>query len=854
MNTMHRYHRLFLGLSVILSGLVFLAIDAVADSITVSETWKDSTVAGVYASSQDTGTFNASLTVPGLSSLTANSWSNLLVTINSSSLITGEDSWGGLGGFTHMMADATNFGGTVSSTRATFYFQLSDTNGNWVNAYKMSFSRSGNTLTIAGQTLNPASLGSLPWSIVAWNYLDYSGLQATFTITDQADCEVVLQDATTLDQYADIVQTIYISGTNTITYDPLGDELNNVRVSGAADFTRPTLTAVSPSGTLTTTTDLLTVQVKATDNVGVSSVTFYVNGLDCGSGVSGVSNLWSMNFALRPGSNVIQTLATDLSGNNSTTNRLAVTYVNKQTTASLITFSEHWLDSSPADSLGNPFVSQDIGTLNAALQVPGLQSLSASTWSNLIFTVSFGDIDYTNSLAAADVLTATNAMFYLNTIYDPNGNLLTDVQMSIARSGSTLVLAYETGNPTYDLNNPIIADFYLGFGGSITDAELFTLTLLDGSTMNPYANVSRTVFITGTDSITYYAQTNELDNIQIFGAADYKAPTIQITAPTSGQRCSNAVFTVTGKAGDNVGVSDVFYSVNNSAWAMATTGNNWSNWTAQVALTPGTNTLAAYAVDTSGNVSATNTVSFVYILSAVLTVHVNPGGTVVTNYSGMLLPIGQTYSMTAKTNVGFAFSGWTGSITTNSPKLTFVMASNLVFTANFADIAKPTLRITAPANGQKMTNALAHVKGTANDNWKVGDVWYQLNGGAWNPAITTNAWTNWSVTLPLLSGTNTVKAYAVDLGGNTSATNTVSVTSSNTFKMQLSFASTEPMASNGLSFNLDLSAGINGTIQVSSNLVNWTVLTNFVGTNETLNFRDSAATDFNRRFYRAVTK
>ena len=62
------------------------------------------------------------------------------------------------------------------------------------------------------------------------------------------------------------------------------------------------------------------------------------------------------------------------------------------------------------------------------------------------------------------------------------------------------------------------------------------------------------------------------------------------------------------------------------------------------------------------------------------------------------------------------------------------------------------------------------------------------------------------------------------------------------------------MASNGLSFSLDLSAGINGTVQVSSNLVNWTVLTTFVGTNETLNFRDSARTNFNRRFYRAVTE
>ena len=564
---MRCYYSLPLRLSVILSGLVFLAIDAAGDSITVSETWKDNAVAGVYASSQDTGTFNASLTVPGLSSLTASSWSNLLVTIYSVSLNIGQNSWG-------TMATAPSSGGTVSSTSATFYFQLSDTNANWVNAYKMSFSRSGNTLTIAGQTLNPASLGPFPWSIVAWNYLDYSGSGATFTITDQADCEVVLQDATTLDQYADIVRTLYISGTNTITYDSSGDELNNVRVSGAADFTPPTLTAVSPSGTLTTTNDLLTVQVKATDSVGVASVTFYVNGLDYGSGVAGASSLWSMNFALPPGSNIIQTLATDLSGNNSTTNRLAVTYVNKQTNANLITFSEHWLDSSQTDNFGNPFdASQDVGTLNAALLLPGLQSLSASTWSNLVFTVSFGDIDYSNSVAAADVLTTSNAMFYLNTIYDTNGNPLTDVQMSIARSGNTLVLAYETGNPTYDLNNPIIADFYVGIGGYITDAKPFTLMLLDGNTMNPYANVSRTVFITGTDSITYDAQSNELDNIQIAGAADYKAPTIQITAPTSGQRWSNAVFTVTGKAGDNVGVSNVLYSVNGSAWAIAATGN-----------------------------------------------------------------------------------------------------------------------------------------------------------------------------------------------------------------------------------------------------------------------------------------
>jgi len=49
-----------------------------------------------------------------------------------------------------------------------------------------------------------------------------------------------------------------------------------------------------------------------------------------------------------------------------------------------------------------------------------------------------------------------------------------------------------------------------------------------------------------------------------------------------------------------------------------------------------------------------------------------------------------------------------------------------------------------------------------------------------------------------------------------------------------------------------LSTGLNGHIQVSSNLTSWTTLTNFVGTNSTVTFRDAAATNSPRRFYRAV--
>jgi hypothetical protein len=156
-----------------------------------------------------------------------------------------------------------------------------------------------------------------------------------------------------------------------------------------------------------------------------------------------------------------------------------------------------------------------------------------------------------------------------------------------------------------------------------------------------------------------------------------------------------------------------------------------------------------------------------------------------------------------------------------------------------------------------MTNAMANVIGTASDNWKVSAVWYQLtNGiltsGTWNLATTTNNYTNWTTTVTLAVGTNTVKAYAVDLGGNYSTTSSVSVLSSNTFKLQFNFTMNQPLTSTGLNFTLQISSNLNGHIQISTNLLNWLTLTNFVGTNTTLNFRDPGATNSPSRFYRAV--
>ena len=335
-------------------------------------------------------------------------------------------------------------------------------------------------------------------------------------------------------------------------------------------------------------------------------------------------------------------------------------------------------------------------------------------------------------------------------------------------------------------------------------------------------------------------------------------PTSSITNLTAGQRVTNAMIAIMGRANDNWAVSNVWYQLNGMGWTNAATANGWSNWSAVVTLFPGTNIVQAFATDTSGNTSLTNSLSFQFVVTNRLQIQAIGLGTISPNYSNAWLEIGRNYTVTATPAAGFVATNWTvatnwiGGRITNSATIQFNMASNLTLQASFADVTKPTLSITVPTSGQKMTNALAKVKGVANDNWGVTQVWYQLNSGSWNPATSTNGWTNWTVTLTLVAGTNTVRAYAMDFDANLSATNSVSFISSNSFQLQLDFPAAQPLASNGLNFSLQTSPGLNGLIQVSSDLISWATLTNFVGTNATINFVDPAATNYNRRFYRAV--
>jgi hypothetical protein len=70
--------------------------------------------------------------------------------------------------------------------------------------------------------------------------------------------------------------------------------------------------------------------------------------------------------------------------------------------------------------------------------------------------------------------------------------------------------------------------------------------------------------------------------------------------------------------------------------------------------------------------------------------------------------------------------------------------------------------------------------------------------------------------------------------------------------LKLGLGSMHPLSSSGLDLVLFSSPGLEYRIDASADLLTWAGVTTFVSTNATMHFIDSSATNYNRRFYRAV--
>ena len=335
---------------------------------------------------------------------------------------------------------------------------------------------------------------------------------------------------------------------------------------------------------------------------------------------------------------------------------------------------------------------------------------------------------------------------------------------------------YNTATLTLSTNGPGSISPALS-GAALIVGQNYTLTALPA--------VAGIIFSNWTDINGVSIATSPSMTFQMFSNVSYTAnfidatkPTVSISSPITNIIGSNGVILVTGTAADNVSVSNVYLRLNGSNWFTPNTTNNWSNWSYLFSPFSGTNILSAYAVDSAGNSSQTNTVAFLYTPVSTVAVLLNGYGTISPQLNGAILNLGQNYVLTAIPAIGCVFSNWTdirGDVITNKATMTFSMASNLVLTANFVDVAKPMLTVTTPITPATViintTNASYVLAGKASDNVRIAGVRYNLNNGSWHVATTTNSWTNWSAKLDFAPGTNLAAIYAVDAYGNVSKTN-----------------------------------------------------------------------------------
>jgi len=618
------------------------------------------------------------------------------------------------------------------------------------------------------------------------------------------------------------------------TYDPAG---NRLTYSGALanDTVAPTIVITNPTSSsyFTNATAAVNLSGTASDNTGVTLVIWH-NYDDIGVGDAKGTNSWSINgIPLQTGDNFIDVTAYDAAGNTADA-FLVVTYIAPDSTPPTVSITSPTSGQRWSNVV---FTVTGTATDNAAV-ASVFCSLNNGAWASAVGT--------TNWTEAINLVAGTNTIQAYTV--DISGNHSTTNSVSFNGVLSTVLTVRTNGlgsiSPVYN-------------GQLLTIGQSYSMTATAGSGFVFTNWTISTNWIGGSVTNNAIVQFIMASNLTLqANFRDTNRPALSITNLTAGQRWNNAVFTAKGTATDNWQVASVQYQLNGGIW---TNASGTTNWSAPLTLTPGTNKIAAFATDTTGNNSTTNSMSFQFVVTNRLSVLANGLGSISPNYSNSWLEIGRNYSITSTPASGFVATNWVistnwlGGVTTNGKVVHFMMASNLTLQVTFADVTRPTNTITAPTAGKHMTNALATVVGTARDNWKVAGVWYQLNSDPWNLVnTTTNNYTNWTQTVTLVAGTNTLKAYAVDLGGNYSTTNSLKIVSSNTFMLQLAFTNALPLKTNGLVFSLQLSAGLNGHIQVSTNLTSWTTLTNFVGTNTTLNFRDPAATNSSRRFYRAV--
>ena len=228
-----------------------------------------------------------------------------------------------------------------------------------------------------------------------------------------------------------------------------------------------------------------------------------------------------------------------------------------------------------------------------------LTGLSAGT----LYNVSVTAVDASGSESACATPLAS-AVARIDFAASPTGTVSFG-SVSVGSFADRVFTVSNTGGGTVSGNVSASAPFRIVSGSPFSLAGL-------GATQAVTVRFTPTTSATATTNVGFVADGDTLSRIVTGTGTDTTAPTVTITAPTSGPTyiTSTTPLTLGGTASDNVGVTQVTWTNSQGASGTAT---GTTSWTASgIALLVGTNGLTVTARDAAGN---TKTVSLTVTLS-----------------------------------------------------------------------------------------------------------------------------------------------------------------------------------------------------------------------------------------------
>ncbi|MDE3068519.1 MAG: right-handed parallel beta-helix repeat-containing protein [Verrucomicrobiota bacterium] len=333
---------------------------------------------------------------------------------------------------------------------------------------------------------------------------------------------------------------------------------------GSSDTTPPTVSMTAPGNGATVSGTAVGVSANASDNVGVASVQFKLDGANLGSALTATpyALTWD-STAVADGTHQLTAVATDTSGNQTAAAALTVNVSNVVSSLGLLTFP------STSGAISAPFYV----TNNDAIVQPAYTGVSAGGQAVYTFNISAAGSYVVSALVNAPG--TDNNSFFVNVDAQPTDpTMIWDIPVT---SGLVSETVSWRGNGGLDTNSPS------GFDAQYSPI-VFNLTA-----------GTHQLIIRGREGLT------QLGAITIvpYGQNQITPPTVSITAPTNGATVSGGI-SILASASSSVGIAGVQFQLDGANLGPVFTNSPYGGDWNSTSVANGAHTFTAVATDTAG--------------------------------------------------------------------------------------------------------------------------------------------------------------------------------------------------------------------------------------------------------------